>query len=572
MYRKNIFIILFCFSLAVSAQVSSKEAAIQAHVFPKETTQLTTNTTVLLAGESLLYKIDALTATKTKSSLSKRAYVTLKSTKDSVVFFHKLKLVNGMATGDFFVPATLKTGLYRLMAYTNFSRNNTENRFDEKEIYIINSFQSNPITQNENMDLVTIEATENAIKVADTLNFKGISVVPNKTSYSKRDGVTLTLKNAVNGNGFGTYSLSVRKVDAVQCTKSKSSPTTKNTNETTFYIPEIRGELISGRVEAVKGGASVEGVTLGLTIPGKNFIYKTAITNASGHFFFSIDESYSTAHAMLQVETTNKESYTIVLDSKEIATSVSNQEVIIDESSKPWLQERSIQLQIANAYFNANTIQIVPEVPSAPFYTTLGTNYVLNDYTRFKTVKETFVEVVTSAGIRTDDGITKFVIFDAYDPNRTAQFSNLPPLLLMDGMLVQNPDEILEYNASGIHSIRVISQAYRYGFKMYSGIISITTTKGDFVPRLQEDYMTTFQLQSIEPSKEVKVPNYSTNRYDRIPDYRNQLYWEPALVIDSESTPVNFYTSDVTGTFQVVLEGYSDQGTYMYTTASFIVE
>lgn len=573
MYKKNIFIALFCFSIAVTAQVSKKEVTNHATLFPKETTQLVTNTTVLLAGESLLYKIDALTAAKGTSNLSKVAYVTMKSEKDSVVFFHKLKLVDGMANGDFFIPATLKTGTYRLMGYTNFSRNNAENAFAEKEVCVINSFQANDVTPKTKKNLVTVKADSTGSEMNNTSNFKGISIAPSQTNYGKRTSVSLTVKNTVNTSGYGTYSVSVRKVDGIQVTKAiKNTAVTATTNTNTFFIPEVRGEILSGRVVAINTTVPVKDVTLGLTIPGEHFIYKTATTNASGHFFFSIDEAYSSANCVLQIDAPNKEAYTIVLDSKEIETGASNQAVILDKSIAPWLQERSIQLQIENAYFNANTLQIVPEAPSVPFYNSLGTEYVLDDYTRFKTVKETFIEVVTLAGVRSEDGVSKFVVFDAYDPDRMAQFSSLPPLVLMDGMLIQDATEVLDYSPSNIKSIRVVSKAYRYGMKLYSGIIAITTTKGDFKPRLKGDFITTFPMQSLEPTKQIKALDYTSNSLQRIPDYRNQLYWEPSLTIDSDSVSSSFYTSDVTGTFEVVLEGYSNEGTYVYTTNYFTVE
>lgn len=573
MYRKNIFIALFCFSIAVTAQISSSEAGTIGTIFPKETTQLATNTTVLLAGESLLYKLDVLTDAKVKSTLSKIAYVTMKSEKDSVVFFHKLKLENGMGNGDFFIPATLKTGAYRLMGYTNFSRNNTENAFAEKEICIINSFQSNNVTPNTKKNLVTVEAAENPFQITTPSSFNGISVTPSKTTYAKREAVTLAVNNTLNENGFGTYSVSVRKVAGIQLTSSNKVKTTSAvTNKTIFYIPELRGEFISGRVEAISTAASVANVTLGLTIPGTHFIYKTATTNNSGHFFFSIDEAYPTANCVLQIDAATKEDYRIVLDSKEIAVAPLNQAILLDKSIEPWLQERSIQLQIENAYFNPNSLEIIPETPSASFYDSLGTVYVLNDYTRFKTVKETFVEVITLAGTRKEGDATKFVVFDAYDPNRSALFSNLPPLLLMDGMLLQDPDELLSYSASNIESVRVVPKAYRYGGKIYSGIIALTTTKGDFRPRIKGDYMTEFELQSLEPTKITTVPEYTSNSLRRIPDYRNQLYWDPTLTIASDTASQRFYTSDVTGTFQVVLEGFSTQGTYVKTTSNFTVE
>jgi hypothetical protein len=58
-------------------------------------------------------------------------------------------------------------------------------------------------------------------------------------------------------------------------------------------------------------------------------------------------------------------------------------------------------------------------------------------------------------------------------------------------------------------------------------------------------------------------PNYSTDKsiLKRIPDYRTQLLWEPQINIeDQNSIKLDFYTSDVTGVFEIVVLGYVKDG------------
>ena len=139
MKRKILLFVLLYINFVVTGQIAKEQITGSTQIFPKEHSKLVINTNVLLAGESLLYKIYNHTESGTASSLSKVAYVSLRGAKDSVVFKHKLRLGRGMAQGSFFIPAILKTGVYQLLGYTNFSLNNSENAIASKSIYIIDN-------------------------------------------------------------------------------------------------------------------------------------------------------------------------------------------------------------------------------------------------------------------------------------------------------------------------------------------------------------------------------------------------------------------------------------------------
>ena len=47
---------------------------------------------------------------------------------------------------------------------------------------------------------------------------------------------------------------------------------------------------------------------------------------------------------------------------------------------------------------------------------------------------------------------------------------------------------------------------------------------------------------------------------DRIPDYRRILFWEPHVEVGDDELQFEFYTSDLTGEFEVVLGGFTTYG------------
>ncbi len=577
MKRKNLLFVLLCINFVVKGQIANNQISAGTQIFPRENTKLVINTNVLLVGEPLQYKIYNHTDSGTASSLSKVAYVSLRGVKDSVIFEHKLRLEKGMAQGSFFIPTTLETGVYRFIGYTNFALNNPENGIASKSIYSINPYMKENIRMENEIDSAQqVRIFPNTITdVQPQSGTNGISLKTDKSSYALREGVNLTVENLNGENGFGNYALSVRRLDPVQISDPQGKSETYSIQDrNVFYLPELRGELIFGRVLTANEEKPVENQAVAFTVPGKDYIFKMAKTNRQGRFFISIDEPYETANSIIQVVGPNKERYKIVLDDTIFSSTELEpaNDLQLDSGIKDWLQERSIQLQIQNAYFNERSIIISEEDGSNRFYGNVGRDYLLDDYTRFSSLKETFVEVVTFARIRRKDGKEVFEVFDPYNPYKEGSFSSRDPLLLLDGMLVQDHDEVFGYSAHDIERIHVFPGPYRYGPEVFWGIIDITSKKRDFKPRLRGEYIKEFELESPLSNRRYSSPDYSSKALQRIPDYRVQLFWEPDLKLDTEKHVKSFYTSDVPGTYQVILEGYTDDGRYVVANQYFEVK
>jgi hypothetical protein len=265
--------------------------------------------------------------------------------------------------------------------------------------------------------------------------------------------------------------------------------------------------------------------------------------------------------------------FNLVLDKKDFDLGKKRASFLkLNTELKNWLQERSVQMQIENAYYDAKKDSTLKNEMSLPFYNNLGTVFLLDDYTRFSTVKETFVEVVTLAAIRGSGSDSRFVVNNDYDPNGTANFNSIPPLVLMDGMQILNNEDLVNYNSREIKSVRVINKPYRFGPKLFSGIIVVETKNGDFVPTKNEGYIEELNLPPAVKDKKYFRPDYSQKSENaRIPDYRVQLLWKADFNPAENGGVVTFYTSDVAGTFEISLEGYSEEGSYLSSKSYFEV-
>ena len=73
-----------------------------------------------------------------------------------------------------------------------------------------------------------------------------------------------------------------------------------------------------------------------------------------------------------------------------------------------------------------------------------------------------------------------------------------------------------------------------------------------------------FKLPPLIKQKQYYRPDYSNKEVQaRIPDYRIQLFWEPNVQFSGGSYSTTFYTSDVSGTYEISIEGFSEEGNYI---------
>jgi hypothetical protein len=69
--------------------------------------------------------------------------------------------------------------------------------------------------------------------------------------------------------------------------------------------------------------------------------------------------------------------------------------------------------------------------------------------------------------------------------------------------------------------------------------------------------------EGLQLKREFYSPQYKTEQqlHSRMPDQRYLLYWNPELITDAGgNAQVEFYTSDVEGTYHVVVEGLDGRG------------
>ncbi|KGO84624.1 hypothetical protein Q765_20615 [Flavobacterium rivuli WB 3.3-2 = DSM 21788] len=69
------------------------------------------------------------------------------------------------------------------------------------------------------------------------------------------------------------------------------------------------------------------------------------------------------------------------------------------------------------------------------------------------------------------------------------------------------------------------------------------------------------RIKSYYPAKEFYSPVYDAETIDNTNDFRNTLYWNPNLITDASGVAeIEFYTSDITSKYKIMIEGVSGDG------------
>lgn len=558
MGRLNFIIAIFITGLTLSvcstsARAQQVDEQTIARTFPKEHLTLVANADVILSGEMLAYSIVCQTHDKLVN-ISDIAYVELVADSKTSVFKQKLRLTNGKTYGDFFLPTTLKTGHYKLITYTNWSLNNDVDAFFQKDIYIINPYL-NAIDNNlkkefgENEGYIEI-STNQDFRLNGKNERNGIKITTDSETYQKRHRVNFQIESLSSSLSNVNSTVLVKKLDSFEIQKFNVKPKIPNKPNVDAHLPEMRGELIQGSVLNAKTKEPVANQTVSLSIPSEHLIYKSSKTNSKGVFYLNVFEPYEQEKAIIQVVSENRDDFKIAITPKifDRYEELDFYPLKLNKNLESYISKNSIYNQVESAYYNLKKDSVLGQSAIISFYGKPDIIYVLDDFTRFSSVKETFIEVVQAAAIRNVNDGYQFLVYD-YDNPFANVFKTIKPLLLFDGMQIQDEKIVVNYNPEAIESVSLVKGVYSFGSSIYNGIIDIKLKQSSNL-NLSGSYMTTMNIQKPVAQKEYFKQSYSVES-NRIPDFRTQLLWEPEFVMNANSQSLEFYTSDVSGYYMI---------------------
>ncbi len=161
------------------------------------------------------------------------------------------------------------------------------------------------------------------------------------------------------------------------------------------------------------------------------------------------------------------------------------------------------------------------------------------------------------------------VIIDRMSYSLDGGSGSRPAVLVLDDMIIQeyNIDDLDPYSIERVAILKG-AQTVLLGGAGAAGAIVITTKKGMSAYKEVPKYhiKTTTPLGYQEPV-EFYSPRYETKdkRESGPPDLRTTIYWNPDVKVSADGDAVfDFYTSDATAEYTVLLEGITADGLIIY--------
>ena len=568
------FLLLFSFIISWCSAFN-QSATLDYKVSDQDNEQIfvQTNSTFLMTGETLYFKIFCQQRKNNKPTLlSKVAYVELIDELGTSVFQTKISLQKGSGHGDLFIPSTFSSGHYTLIVYTRWMRNFTKDSFFQNQITIVNPFRISATTSSNSNKRIPHEN----VPALSQLNDVQLKLSGKKFKAREKVSVTLT------ANDLASVSISVRKKETILddagtiLKRSVVNPGGDSTLVPPFssqkdpqyagvaktYLPEIRGHLITGTLAPKGQGSSKRNILA--TIPGSDYVFHATATDQNGNFAMIIDRIPESSTMMFQVQEDDISNYTLKIDDPFLSdySRFKPAPLSIDTGLQAIIDERNIYTQIENAYYAAKK-DSVPLTISPSFYNSPHKIYRLDDFTRFPTMEDIFREYIPEVVVKHSKNTFSL---QAVSPG-VGDPPSKEPLMLIDGVPILNTNTFMAYDPLKIERIEIVTEKYFYGSLYVDGIVSVKTYKGaiEDLPSIKSH---SENLVKIQSGKIYFFPDYSIDKFklERVPDYRLQLYWNPNVrVTKDQSATVDFYTSDVIGDFEIVVEGFSSDGALVST-------
>lgn len=546
-----VFIIILLFTSVSSGQIKrvKKQDLIQEKIV------LQTNSDFYLAGETIYFKSLCINAANNFiSDFSKIVTIEIINKKNVSITKQKLYLKNGICSNDIFIPTNIESGFYKIVAYTNWMLN--YDSFYEKDLLIFNPYANFP---NDLKDTTTKSNTILLNKNKTNLN----QINFNKLSFSKREKVTIKPLIEIKGN----FVLNVKRIDSIPFTNNKNvfndlDPTNllkKIDPENIKFPAENRGIHYTGKIESKSNDLSLDNKKIVLNQVGEFFDFKITSTDEKGAFSFIVNKSIN-EEGYLQVYDEARNNYKISLDKFTITNAIrfnAFSNVKLNNSYGKYILNRSIANQIQNIYYHTKSDTTFAIQKNKPFYHGDDIEYVITDYHPQNSLKEVFIEVIPEVYTYKKNG--KHIIgINDYDVTKKEMFENT--IVLIDGFLLQDIEEILTFDPEYFHKINVLNKGFLSNKYVFNGVVNLITKQQNYIPKISEEWIIKTKLEKPELEKKYFKIDYSKNNYSTIPDYRYQLAWEPTITELNPTQELSFYTSDIIGNYKVSIEGISENG------------
>ena len=535
------------FLLASALLVCRAQDAVPERVY------ISTDRDVYVAGDDMFVSAFCLnTAAGCRSDLSRVAYLEIISA-DGPVQTGKIALLNGRGGGMLKIQNTIPTGNYKIVAYTSQCFNEEGYDFEEgfRTISIINPF--------------TTDRSGSGVEILDADAYASLSSAALPAAGSLRaemaDG-RLTLTNM--SSEPVSLSVSLFNDDGIVSPNSSNPVTfrdgaTCGTAFSDIRTPDYEGEIVRARVRGTEDFSTIAGNNAFLSIPGRvSDMYSTKVTD-SGEAVFYTRNIFGDEEAFIEISSPGIDCHLDIESPFRSVKATGLEAMPLSASLEQRILDRSVAMQVRKAA-GADSLYERLDIPEDPFLDADRIEYILDDYTRFPLMEELFIEFIHQIRVLKSGKVRNLVVF-VQDSHRPSALSNIPALVLLDGVPVLDHAKIFDYDPLLVEKVIIYPHYYNLGPWSYSGIINFVTYKRNMPSYSFGDNVRVVNWQGESFPVAAYLPDGSKDH----PDLRQTILWHPLVDIGpGESRVLHYALPSYDGRFILEVEGFDEKGAPQY--------
>ncbi|MBO4671011.1 MAG: hypothetical protein J5640_04120 [Bacteroidales bacterium] len=445
----------------------------------------------------------------------------------------RIDIRSGRGGGSLRLPLTIPTGNYRLVAYTD-PQKASEAAGSGPLIAVYNTLTTDRVKDG----VEVVEDLGPASPAMQTGYGLSVETVPDGIRVDNLSGAPVSL------------SLSVHRDDSLEPVSRSSIA---------GFEPGAPGPAAWGeRLTATAVGLdpSADGVTALLSVPGSPTDCYVAERSEDGSFSFDTENLFGTVDVVCQLDGLPEGAQChLELQNPFSAPLVEGlPKLRICRSQSGDLVRRGAAMLTG---LSSDTLAVSLPMRREHFFLTHEcVSYVLDDYNRFPTMAEVFVEITPLVKMRMRKGKPRI-----YGLMRASVLDGIPwwgdVVVMVDGVPVPDHSLIMNYDPAIVKSIDVYPYRYRLGDKTFDGVINLVTFKGNMPGLLFDD----------------NVRIYSFDGCSLPQEHRGQetLYWHPLIDLQAGgSLPVRVDGLQPGVRYTISAEGVTGAGRAVYFRKTFV--
>lgn len=551
----------------------------------KEQILIVTDRDIYISGEEIwmkIFKINKLTGLM--DEMSKIVYVELLDKNNFPLRQLKIKTTGTNGSTVLSIPEEIHSGNYLVRAYTYWMKNWTPDCFSYREITIINPFEN---LSNLKLPDVSTDSgrpfTELAIHrnvVVKNQNFK-CSISTDRAQYGERSKVNAEILLTDHSGKPLDADLSISIIKSpLENSNTGLFSESQEVNGAGFfkdslpdYLPEIEEQLLSGYIKMKITDEPLANTDLSLSFVGKTARCRFTRTDESGRFDFPVPEP-GIKEIVIQPLSPDISGYYIDLIQpfSSVFSGKKASPLSIGRDKIGDINDAVVSMQINNIYEPYRQKNSEPNETIVPdFYGKPDNTVKMSDYIELTSLREVVKEIIPGVYVMKQDGKYDFKLINRL---KGQNFQN-KPLVLLDGVPVYDIEKVLNINSKEIERADIISTRYFFAEYIFDGIVSFVSRKGNLSVLDADNSIFRQVYESYPETEKFYSPDYSSGvlKENRIPDFRNTLYWNPDLNTEKNGKAgISFYTSDEKGRYTILVNGISSEGIIFSSTAIFEVE